>query len=80
MSAINVLLAVLGSGITLMVVVGIAFLTPHNTEAHMETPDLQPPPARPPVDPSAAGGPGPEVVASMSNATDTATRPGGSGG
>ncbi len=76
MSAINVLLAVLGSGITLMVVVGIAFLTPHGTEAHMETPDLHSQPSPPTVEPSAKNGSGQMAVASASEPTDAATRPG----
>ena len=46
MSAVNILIAVLGSGITLMVIVGIAFLTPRGVEAHTETPHRRPAPAQ----------------------------------
>ena len=38
MTAINILLAVLGGGITVMVAAGMVLLTPHGVEAHVETP------------------------------------------
>ncbi len=40
MTAVNILLAVLGTGITLMVGVGMILLTPGGAEDHPETPDL----------------------------------------
>jgi len=42
MTAINILLACLGGGITVMVAVGMIFLTPSGVEPHVETP-LEPP-------------------------------------
>jgi hypothetical protein len=44
-TAINILLAGLGGGITVMVAVGMIFLTPSGVEPHVETP-LEPPQAR----------------------------------
>jgi hypothetical protein len=38
MTAINILLAVLGGGVTVMVAAGMVLLTPHGVEAHLETP------------------------------------------
>ena len=38
MTAINVLLAVLGGGITLMVAIGMVFITPRGVEDSVETP------------------------------------------
>lgn len=45
MSAINVLLAVLGGGITVMVAIGMVFLAPRGVEPRVETP-IEPPTAR----------------------------------
>ncbi len=44
MSAINILLAGLGGGITVMVAVGMIFLTPRGMEPRVETPLEQPRP------------------------------------
>ena len=46
MSAINVLLAAIGSGVTLAVAVGMVLITPGGTEAHIQT-DLGHPPIQP---------------------------------
>ena len=51
MTAINILLAALGGGVTLMVVAGMVMLTPHGSEAHVETPVPQ---AEEPLRPVAA--------------------------
>ena len=51
MTAINILLAVLGGGVTLMVVAGMVMLTPQGSEAHVETPA---PPEEEPIRPVAA--------------------------
>ena len=50
MSAVNILLAILGSGFTLMVVVGMVLITPGGAEAHPQTPDAfdRPSPSQPP--------------------------------
>ena len=45
-TAVNILLAVLGSGITLMVGAGMILLTPGGAEDHAETPDLAHPEPR----------------------------------
>jgi hypothetical protein len=37
MTAINILIAVLGGGITVMVAAAMIFLTPRGVEAHVET-------------------------------------------
>jgi hypothetical protein len=44
MTAVNILLAILGGGITVMVAVGMIFLTPRGMEPHVETPLEQPRP------------------------------------
>jgi hypothetical protein len=44
MSAINLLLAGLGGGITLMVAIGMVFLTPRGVETLVETPYERPRP------------------------------------
>ena len=46
MTAVNILLVILGSGITLMVGVGMVLLTPRGLEDHAETPELQQPEPR----------------------------------
>jgi hypothetical protein len=42
MNAINILLACLGGGVTLMVAVGMILLTPHGVEPRAEAPYEQP--------------------------------------
>jgi hypothetical protein len=44
MSAVNLLLAGLGGGITLMVVIGMFLLTPRGVEPNVEAPHEQPRP------------------------------------
>lgn len=44
MTAINILIACLGGGITVMVAAGMIFLTPGGTEPRVETPLEQPQP------------------------------------
>jgi hypothetical protein len=41
MTAINILLAGLGGGITVMVAIGMVYLTPRGVEARVETPPEQ---------------------------------------
>jgi hypothetical protein len=55
MNAINILLAGLGGGITVMVAVGMIFLTPRGTEPRVET-QLEPP--RPHHEPAVSREPG----------------------
>ena len=54
MSSVNILIAILGSAITLMVLVGMVLITPGGTEAHTQTSeaDLQqsPAPRREPIE------------------------------
>jgi hypothetical protein len=50
MSGINILLAAVGSGVTLVVAVGMVLITPGGTEAHVQT-DLGQPRSQPEPDP-----------------------------
>jgi hypothetical protein len=62
MTAINILLACLGGGITVIVAVGMILLTPGGTESDVQRPLEQPQPRQGPrVDRSPAVGPDPAV-------------------